>query len=225
MRPVVLCLILLSFQSLSQNKGKEVSDFVIHGNVSIPNPVSSEMYRTAFDGIYEANFAVSKKVAEYFLIGVGYQSVLFQNDERFKYAYFNASIPYNTRLQDHGFFFRFTYARYASAKIYLDYSANMGYSVLNYYNINADTSASNQPYGAEKFNAAFFQPEFSLNFLVENNLSFSINLSYTTLFSHFDPRAPRFNQFEEIAGASNKYFMSWINFGFGFNVLLNGKKK
>ena len=225
MRFASVFLIFFAFQSLSQNKGKEVSDFVIHGNVSIPNPVSSEMYRTAFDGIYEANLVVSKKVAEYFLLGAGYQSVLFQNDERFKYAYFNASIPYNTRLQDHGLFLRFTYARYSSAKIFLDYSVNAGVSFLNYYNINADTSAVNKPYGAQKFTAPFLQPEFSLNFLVEHNLSFSFNLSYTTLFSNFDPKAPRFNQFEEISVASNNYFMSWINFGFGFNVLLSTKKK
>jgi hypothetical protein len=48
-------------------------------------------------------------------------------------------------------------------------------------------------------------------------------MSYTTLLYYYDPKAPRFAHFGEIKNASNNYVMSWLNFGFGFNVLL-GKK-
>jgi len=59
---------------------------------------------------------------------------------------------------------------------------------------------------------------------VEENLSFSLMLSYTTLFQRFDARAPRFNQFEEIRNAPNRYVIGWLSFGVGFNVLIKTKK-
>jgi hypothetical protein len=67
------------------------------------------------------------------------------------------------------------------------------------------------------------QPEIAVNFLTDRRLSFSIILSYTTLFYFYDPKAPRFNQFEEINDLSNKAVMGWINIGFGFNILINKK--
>jgi hypothetical protein len=95
----------------------------------------------------------------------------------------------------------------------------------NYFNVNADTSNANKPFVLKDFSAPFVQPEVSLNFIVEKHLSFSLMLSYTTLFYKFDPKAPRFAQFQEIKSSSNNYFMGWMNIGFGFHILLDKKTK
>lgn len=224
MRALLFIALLWATSYLAQNKQKELADFSIAGNFCIPSILSSDMYRTSFDGIYEMNLSVNKALGGGFFGGLGYQNVLFQNDEGLKYAYFNASIPYNTRLMGNGVFSRFSYVRFFSAVGYMSYSMHAGYMMSHYYNVNADTSVANRPYGAQKFNAPYLQPELAVNFIVDKTISFGVILSYTTLFSKFDPKAPRFNQFEEISSQSNNYVMSWLNFGFNFNVLLHRKK-
>lgn len=181
------------------------------------------MYRSSFDGIYEMNFSANMGLGSGFYAGLGYQNILFQNDDSLKFAYFNASIPYDTRMMGHGVFARGSYVRFFSNIGYMSYSMHAGYMMSHYYNVNADTSEANQPYGALKFNAPYIQPELAVNFIVDKTLSFGVILSYTTLFSKFDPKAPRFNQFEKISSKGNKYVMSWLNFGFNFNVLLHRK--
>jgi len=223
-RALLFIALLLATSYSAQNKQKELADFSITGNFCIPSILSSDMYRTSFDGIYEMNLSVNKAMGGGFFGGLGYQNVLFQNDEGLKYAYFNASIPYNTRLMGNGVFARFSYVRFFSAIGYMSYSMHAGYMMSHYYNVNADTSEANRPYGAQKFNAPYLQPELAVNFIVDKTISFGVILSYTTLFSKFDPKAPRFNQFEEISSQSNNYVMSWLNFGFNFNVLLHRKK-
>jgi len=225
MRVLFLTVFILPWLVQAQNKQKHLADFTIDGNFSIPGIISSKMYQKAFDGIYEMNFSVNKNLGGNFFVGLGYQNVLFQNDDSLKYSYFNASIPYNTRLMGHSVFARFTYSRFFSDIGYLSYALNTGYMMAHYYNVNADTSLANRPYGQTEFNTPYVQPEVSLNFIVDKTLSFGVILSYTTLFTKFDPKAPRFNHFEWISKSGNDYVMSWLNFGFSFNVLLNGKNK
>jgi len=217
-------LLLTTSNSWAQNTSKKLADYTLIGNFCIPNVVSSQMFNTSFDGIYNLDFSLNRRLNQKFYIGLGYQNYLFQNDKALKFAYFNASIPYNTRLMGHGAFLRFNYVNFINTIAYVSYAMNGGLMNSHYFNINSDTSKANQPYGAERFNSVYLQPEFAINFVVDKTLSFGLVISYTTLFDKFDPKAPRFNQFSEISSKSNNYFMSWINFGFGFNVLLNSKK-
>lgn len=211
--------------AFAQEPQPRLADYLIAGNFSIPAIISSQMFQRSFDGIYEMNFSINRHLGGNFFAGLGYQSYNFENDEDLTYAYFNASIPYDTHLKGNGLFLRLSKSRFFSKTGYLSYGANLGYLFSRYTNVNPDTSVYNRPYGAQSFNVPYIQPEFSANFIVDKTLSFAVILSYTTLFSNFDPKAPRFNQFGEISSASNNYVMSWINFGFSFNVLLNTKRK
>jgi hypothetical protein len=223
-RAIHFIAILFPFLLTAQKKQKDLADFLITGNFSIPAILSSDMYRASFDGIYEMNFSANKAFGGNLYAGLGYQNVLFQNDESLQYTYFNASIPYNTRLMGNGVFARFSHVRFFNDIGFISYALQAGYLMCQYKNVNADTSAANQPYGAQKFNAPYVQPELAINFIVDKTISFGVVLSYTTLFSKFDPKAPRFNQFEQISSESNNYVMSWLNFGFNFNALLHRKK-
>jgi hypothetical protein len=222
MRKTLLISILLPMMALAQAR-KEGPPVTIRGNIGIPKPVSSKMFRTSFAGLYEANVSVNFKLFSNFYAGLGYQNSHFKNNEFLKYTYFNASLPYNTRLLMHAGFIKLGFDRFVSEKTYISYALNTGVIQANYFNVNEDTSAANKPLAGKKFSGQYVQPEATINFIVDPKLSFSLVLSYTTLFYHFDPKAPRFNQFSDINKLSNRHYMSWINFGFGFNILFNGK--
>lgn len=222
---MLLPVFLFSNSLCAQEHQKKLADYVIAGNFSIPAIVSSQMFRKSFDGIFEVNMSISRHFGGNFFAGLGYQTYNFENDDSLQYAYYNANISYDTHLKGNGIFLRLSQSRFFNKTGYLSYGANLGYMFSQYRNVNADTSVYNQPYGAQMFNAPYVQPEFSINFIVDKTLSFGMILSYTTLFSTFNPKAPRFNQFKMVNSASNQYVMSWFNFGFSFNVLLSTRKK
>lgn len=106
---------------------------------------------------------------------------------------------------------------------FVTYALNAGFMMVQYTNVINDSSAANRPFVAKTFNAPYLQPEISIGFMTDRALSFSVIFSYTTLLYNFDPKAPRFNDVDELRGKTNHYFMSWINIGFGVTVLL-GKR-
>lgn len=219
---LLLCSSLFVF---SQKEGQENALFTIRGNIGIPRVIGSQMFRTSFAGLYEGNLSVNVKLFNNFFVGAGYQNTQFQNNKFLKFQYFNASIPYNTRLLCSGAFVKLGYDKFFSDKGYASFSLNSGLMLNNYFNVNADTSLSNRPYGITDFSAPYVQPEVSINFIVEKHLAFSIMLSHTTMISRFDPKAPRFAQFQEVKDTRNGAYMNWINIGFGFTVLLDKKTK
>ncbi|MBI2723226.1 MAG: hypothetical protein HYX39_13715 [Bacteroidetes bacterium] len=224
----IFCLLLaITFLGQDNFANKQNALVTIRGNIGIPRTVSSQMFRTCFAGVYETNLSVNIRIAGNFFVGMGYQNSYFQNNKFLKFKYFNASIPYNTRIAQHAGFIKLGTDKFFSPTGYMSYSLNAGLLQLNYTNVNADTNKLNRPYGFTKFISPYVQPEMSVNFIVDEKqtMSLSIILSYTTLFSHFDPKAPRFNQFEEINGKKNNYYMTWFNIGFGFTVLINKKSK
>ncbi|MBA3682776.1 MAG: hypothetical protein H0W73_16675 [Bacteroidetes bacterium] len=224
-RSLIVIVLLFSLIGRAQKEGQENAFFTIRGNIGIPRVIGSQMYRTCFAGLYEGNLSLNLRLFNNFFVGVGYQNSQFQNNKFLKFAYFNTSIPYNTRLQMHSPFIKLGYDKFFSDKGYVTFALNSGIMLNNYFNVNADTSLSNRPYVIQDFSAPYVQPEFAVNFQVDKLLSFSLMLNYTTLFYKFDPKAPRFNHFREVKDTRNRYFMNWFNIGFGFNVLLNKKSK
>jgi hypothetical protein len=216
---------LLGFASTAvAQKEKRNADFTIRGCLGIPKTLTSQMFRTSFTGIYEGALSANIRLFDNFFMGAGYQNTLLRNNDFLRYKYFKVVIPYNTRLLCHGGFVKFGYDQFFSNKGYMTYGLNTGYMFCEYRNVNNDTSDANTPAGVPSFGAGFIQPEFAVNFRTDGNVSFSLFLSYTTLFSNFNPRAPRFNHFPEVSEKKNRHPMSWFNFGFGFNVLIPRKK-
>jgi hypothetical protein len=211
---------------LSQKIDKQNARFTLRGNVGIPRVISSAMYRTAFSGLYEGNISFNMRVSGNFFAGLGYDNSHFQNDKDiFRFRYFNVTIPYNTRLNHHAGFLKLGYDKFFSQTGYVSYALNSGLMFSEYLNVNEDTSRANRPYGPKRFTAPYIQPEFSANFIVneKQNLAFSFMIAYTTQFANFDPKAPRFNQFEEVSQKRNSYLMSWLTVGFSFHILFKEK--
>jgi hypothetical protein len=211
---------------------KQNAPFTIRGNIGIPRTISSQMFHTCFNGVYEANLSLNARLGGNFFIGIGYQSSGFQNNKRI-FTYYQApgkiygSLSYNTRIEAQATFLKLGYDKFFSPTAYMSYGLNGGFMLFNYTHVQLDTNKANQPYGALSSIVPYAQPEMSVNFIVDEKqqMALSIFLSYTTQFARFDPKAPRFNHFEEIKDKHNRYFVSWFNIGFGFSVLINRKQK
>lgn len=208
---------------LGQKTDQRNARFTVRGHIGIPKAVSSQMFRTSFAGLYEGRLSGNMRLFDNVYVGVGYQNSHFQNNKFLKQQIFNASVPYNTRYVANGAFIRVGYDQFFSETGYVDYALNTGYAMCNYLNINNDTSKANQPYGPDRFNAVFLQPEMSVNFIVDHTMAFSFFFSYTTVFSKFNPRSPRFNQFQQIRDTKNNYVTSWLTLGVGFSILIKEK--
>jgi hypothetical protein len=224
---------------LSQEKSKEQlnemrnASFTIRGTVGIPRAISSNMFRTCFNGVYAGNLSFNFRLFNNVFVGVGYDNSHFLNNKKVFTYYIPPSgqkeygLSYNTRIMAHAGFVKIGGDKFFSNTGYMSYSVNSGLMAINYVNVEADTNLANRPYGLKMYYTPYVQPEMAVNFIVgeERTLSLSIMLAYTTVLSNFDPKGPRFNHISEVKSKSNNYFMSWLNIGFGFNVLINRKQK
>lgn len=231
----LLLVLLLSMSLLSQNRDKRSAPFTVRYNLGIPKTVSSQKFRTAFNGVLESNLSLNARIFSNFFVGLGYQYSHFQNNKEV-FAYYRAKDPkgnntgatlsYNTRLVGNAGFIKLGYDQFFE-KGFATFALNSGFCLVNYKNVVNDTNskafAENFPFVGTTFNAPYLQPEISVSFMADRSLTFSLLLSYTTLFYKFDPKAPRFNGIDQLKDKSNNYFMTWFNIGFGCTVLL-GKR-
>ena len=232
MRNILLLLsFIISLSIFSQTRDKRSSPYTVRYNVGIHKSVSSQKFRTAFNGIFETNLSINARVFSTFFVGLGYQYTHFQNNKNV-FVYYQAKDPkgnatgatlsYNTRLVGNAPFLKIGYDKFFE-RGFATYALNTGYSLLHYNNVVNDSAEANQPFVSTKFNAVYVQPEISVSFIADRSLTFSLMFSYTTMFYKFDPKAPRFNGIDQLRDKSNNYFMSWINLGFGVTVLM-GKR-
>ncbi|MDX2173250.1 MAG: hypothetical protein SFY56_09030 [Bacteroidota bacterium] len=227
MKRVFIVLFFISTVCFSQKIDKQNALFTIRGNVGIPRTISSKMFSKSFNGVYEGNLSANVRLFDNFFVGLGYQHSSFLNREEVFVFYRanNGALAYNTRLLCHSGYLKLGYDKFFSEIGYASFCVNTGIMFNKYTNINSDTSTANSPFPTFKFITPYFQPETSINFIVEKSLSFSIFVNYSTMLYKFDPKAPRFNQVEEVHSKPNNYFISYFSFGFGFNVLINSKSK
>ncbi|MBS1651867.1 MAG: hypothetical protein JSU07_07660 [Bacteroidetes bacterium] len=206
---------------------KENALFTIRGNAGIPRTISSSMFHGAFNGVYEGGLSINAKVFDNFFVGLGYENINFLNQQEV-FVYYragNGSLSYNTHLINNAGFIKLGYDKFFSQIGYMSYSLNAGLMYCKYTNVINDTNSKNAPYPAANFITPYLQPEMSVNFIVDQHLSFNIFLSYTTMLTKFDPKMPRFNQVDEVRSRGNNYLMSYFTFGFGFNILINKRQK
>jgi hypothetical protein len=222
---LLLCVSVVSF---SQQKDQLNSKITIRGMVGIPKIVSSQMFRTTFNGVVETGLSVNIRLFGNVYAGAGYEYSNFLNNKREWSASFTStagSVYYSTQVKSHGGYVKIGYDHFFSKIGYVSYALNTGLIGAGYFDVRQDSSAANQPFVSTKFVAPFLQPELSLNFLAEKNLSFALLFNYTTMLYKFDPKAPRLNHISQINEARNRYFVSWINIGIGFTVHLDSKRK
>ena len=215
----------------SQIRDKRSAPFTIRYNIGIQKSVSSQKFRTAFNGIFETNISFNARLFSTFFVGLGYQYSHFQNNKQV-FVYYQAkdkngnntgaTLSYNTRLVGNAGFLRIGYDHFFD-KGFATFALNTGNSFMHYNNVINDSADANRPFVPKSFNGVYLQPEASVSFMADRSLTFSLMFAYTTMFYKFDPKAPRFNAIGQLRDKSNNYFMTWINIGFGVTVLL-GKR-
>lgn len=229
MKTALIALLLFAyFVGLTQEIQKESANITIRGYVGIPRAVGSKMFSKAFRGVYETSLNINFKIVKNTFVGLGYFNNLFEANPTVFVKYQapakkggGATIPYDTQMSNNGAYIKVGYDKFVTQEIYTTVSVNTGYMFSNYSRIIPDSSSANQPFVKSNFGAIFFQPELSAHFITEKILSFSLNIGHTTLFKKFDPKAPRFNQVQEVRDMRNNAPMNWLSISFGFAVLIN----
>ncbi len=238
---IISCLLVFTFSCFGQEqsspnlKNKQNALFTIRSHVGIPTSISSNAFRFSFKGIYNIDLSVNSRLLNNFVVGLGYERcefklnkaefVKYQAPQKQNQKPGNFSLSYDTKLRINNLFVNIGYDKFKKDNIYLNLSLQAGVSLSEYTDGIPDSSLFNQPYQSTLISGPYIRPSSSANFIVSPNLAFNIFFNYTNLLTNFDPRAPRINQYSTVRDKSNKHGIGWITFGFGFNVLLDKKKK
>jgi hypothetical protein len=122
MRKFLLLLFAATFLAGSSQEQEKNALVTVRGIVGIPKPISSRMFSTSFNGVYETNLSVCVRLFDNFHAGLGYQNSLFQNNEKVFVFYTvpasqrtgGSTLSYHTNLMGHTGFIRLGYDRFYS---------------------------------------------------------------------------------------------------------------
>ncbi len=205
-------------QSFSQDK-EHLPRFSIRAYCAIPHVIGSQAFRESFLGVYDAGINFNLRLFSNFTLGVGYQNVLFNQTSFFKYK------GLDTRLQVHDGVLRIGYDKSTGPKSFISISLSSGYGDNQYTAVKAAKDSLNGKYPTF-FNSAFIRPEFSANFLVEDNFAFGVHVAYNMSLAAYDPRLNCFDTYAKLNFDQwrNRSNMGWISFGFGFYYGAKKKK-
>src|SRR5262245_24939477 len=121
----------ISLSCFSQKPDQKNALVTIRANFGIPKSLSSKMFRTSFQGLYEANLSVNVRIINNLYLGAGYQNSHFQNNKNI-FVYYrakNGTLSYNTRQMGHGGFLKLGYDKFFSETGYFSFSVNGGYTL------------------------------------------------------------------------------------------------
>lgn len=202
----------------------------IEGAVNIPRVVGSQQFRYSFSGTYDFQLVATAKLFSHFRAGLGGSYTFFiNNPDIFSYKVTSgqasgASVPYDTQLISQSAFVAFAYDHVLSKLIFISPYLRTGMSFNQYNNVYypSPIPANVLP---TSFNVPWMQLGSTVNFITEKYLSFTVNLGYSMILDKYNPAVPYFAEVKEIKDAKNKSMMSWINFGFGFNVYIPDKSR
>lgn len=204
-------------QAFSQDK-EPLPRFSIRAAFTNPIVVSSQAYRKSFKGLVDGGLTLNLRLFGNFGIGIGYKAAMFEGDDFFKKDNF-----LKTQEQVHDGVFRMGFDYPTGPKSFITLSLNSGFGFHKYTSVKAARDSLDGKYPTE-YTAGFIRPEFSANFLVEDNFAFGIFLSYNMVLNTFDPRLPCFDTYIPYSQYRNKAYPGWISFGFGFYYGAKKKK-
>jgi hypothetical protein len=215
-----LCLYSLSAQDTG-NTGNEVieKEFVetreirfresliaIRGGTNVPNVISSQGFRRTFKGIYEVNAALTIRVASGFNLGVGFKNALISTQERVQNL--------DTRMQLYTGYLKFLYNRFHTERVYSSMGLNVGYNNSFFTNVQPIIS----PVISKQYNSVVIEPEYSINFAVEESFSIGMFVSYTIMTTPFNAKNIAMQDYTSDATLGAGKSVGILNVGFTFYV-------
>jgi hypothetical protein len=217
---LTLCRLYAQEQDYIEKDFVETRDFnfkesllFIRSAAIVPNVMANPGFRHSFKGIYEVNLSLNIRVASGFSLGVGLKNTLISTQERIQ----NVDI----RMQLYTAFVRMGYTRYHSEKTYSALAINMGYNNSFYTNVVSIYS----PIITKQYNSLVFEPEYSINFAVEENFTIGIFVSYAFFATPFEAKNIAMQDYSNQSTLGNTQANGMLNVGFCFHVGMGTKFK
>ena len=191
--------------------------FSVRFSTTLPAPVSNAVFREKFRGIYEMNLSFNIRLTNNFFAGLGFKDGLLGLN----------SIPnpvnnldLNTKMQMYTGYIKLGYNKYHTENVFSTFAVNIGYNSSIFTGVVNPKDETNLNL---TFNSMLIEPEYSLNFAIEENFSIGIFLSYNYMPTVFNPANIALQDVTSLTGLKQTSATGIINFGFGFYYGL-GKK-
>jgi hypothetical protein len=182
--------------------------------VAVPHPLMDKALRNSFIGIYDFNPSLNINPFGGFEIGAAYKHTAM-------------SIPANkipglqkTRMILNNVGIRMGYDQYYSKTVFFSYFLNFGESFASFKGVPCATPME----GGYKYSAIYLEPEFSVNFLIEDFFAIGICASFNYSEHIFNPSSICLNDYASYLNSDMKYPTGLLNVGFGFFYGFQKKK-
>ena len=207
-----LGLCLISFNVLSQDDEDPVLDFdpkkinmpllSLRLDGGIPNPVSSQLFRKKFIGVYQCSGSLNIKLSKLITFGIGYENALFSVSNRLKFGV-------KTKMQTHTGFGRLSFNHFHRNSVFSTLFLSGGYSS----SIFTDVVCLNEKIPVKNHSFAFLQPGYSLNFFAEENMTLGFFASYTLTNFVFNPYSICLEDWTPVDNLNSSARMSYFSIG------------
>ncbi|HXB41394.1 MAG TPA: hypothetical protein VNZ49_12685 [Bacteroidia bacterium] len=178
----------------------------IRGGANVPNVLSSPGFRNSFKGIYEVNAAFTIRIASGFNLGVGLKNALISTQERIQNL--------DTRMQLYTGYLKFAYNHFHTQRTYSSLGFNIGYNSSFFTNVQPIIS----PVISKDYSSIVFEPEYSINFAVEESFSIGMFVSYTFMPTPFNAVNIAMQDYTPLSTAGANKAVGILNVGFCFYV-------
>lgn len=189
--------------------------FSIRAAVTLPAPVSNRELKEKFRGIYEFNISANMRLFAGFFAGLGFKNSLLGTNRIPNPV---SGLYLNTKMQLNTPYVKLGYNHFHNENVFSTIALNAGYTSGFFTNV----VNVNNPVLDKTYTSVLIEPEYSINFAVEENFAFGIFVSYSYLATPFNPYNIALQDVTSIVGNTNKA-TGIISFGFGFYVGM-GKK-
>ena len=178
----------------------------IQGVAVVPNVIANPGFRHSVKGIYEGNLSLNIRIVSGMSLGVGMKNALISTQERIQSVDF--------RMQLYTAYVRFAYAHYHTQKTYSTLALNGGYNNSFFTGLRPLYS----PVISNKYNSLVIEPEYSINFAVEENFSIGIFISYAYFLTPFEAVNIGIQDYSSASTLGNNQSNGMLNVGFNFHV-------
>lgn len=191
--------------------------FAVRFSTTLPAPVSNGALREKFRGIYEMNLSFNLRLTRNLFAGLGFKNGLMGLN-----AIPNptTNIDLNTKMQLYTGYIKVGVNKFHTENIFSTFAVNVGYNSSVFTGI---VNPKNETNLVTTYSSLLVEPEYSLNFAIEENFTIGIFLSYNYMPTVFNPYNIALQDVTSLAGVKTTSATGIINFGFGFYYGL-GKK-
>ena len=178
----------------------------IRGVTGIPTVFSSAGFRSTFKGIYDVSLALTIRMAPGMRLGVGMKHSLITTAERVHNL--------DARMQLYTAFLKPVYNRFHNERSYSSFALNIGYNNSFFTHLKPLFS----PIISKEYNSLMLEPEYSINFAIEENFTIGILVSYIYMLTPYNAVNIGLHDYTSAATAGANKGIGILNIGFSFYV-------